>query len=153
MKLLVCIEDRGGMAFNGRRESRDRIVIADMIMEAQEQLYVERFSEKLFEGKDGVIVIDNVLTDAPEDATVFLEDRGPGGFEAKIDEVVIYYWNKVYPYDVVMDLDMDQYMLKDSREFKGYSHEKITKETYVKFSRPWDQVEEVEIVTEDENEE
>ena len=31
MKLIVCIDDNGGVAFNHRRQSRDRFLIDDII--------------------------------------------------------------------------------------------------------------------------
>ena len=33
MQIIVCVDDRGGMLFNKRRQSRDRVLIADVLSE------------------------------------------------------------------------------------------------------------------------
>ena len=35
MKIIVCLDDNSGMMFNRRRQSRDRVVIDDIIACAQ----------------------------------------------------------------------------------------------------------------------
>lgn len=41
MKLIVCMDDKNGMAFNHRRQSRDR-VLAERIMELTENAKLYR---------------------------------------------------------------------------------------------------------------
>ena len=31
MKMIVCLDDRNGVSFNNRRQSRDRVVIQDIL--------------------------------------------------------------------------------------------------------------------------
>ena len=52
----------------------------------------------------------------------------------RIEEVIVYKWNRRYPTDTYFDLDLAAlgFRLASSEEFAGYSHEKITKETYRK---------------------
>lgn len=50
----------------------------------------------------------------------------------KIDELILYRWDKKYPADCTMDIDWDAFKLKDIMEFQGYSHHKIAREVYVK---------------------
>lgn len=33
MTVILTLDDRGGMSFNGRRQSRDRLLIADLLSE------------------------------------------------------------------------------------------------------------------------
>ena len=33
MKIIVCLDDYGGMLFNSRRQSRDRMLIDDIMMD------------------------------------------------------------------------------------------------------------------------
>ena len=48
MKIIVCLDDGGGMTFNKRRQSRDRILLADIkAMTEGETLFASPFSEKL----------------------------------------------------------------------------------------------------------
>ena len=45
MTVYFCLDDRGGLTFNGRRLSRDAAVLADMTGEGM--LTIDPFSEKL----------------------------------------------------------------------------------------------------------
>ena len=48
MKLVICVDDRGGMLFNKRRVSRDKLMIEDMAKDLDGgELYISSFSEKL----------------------------------------------------------------------------------------------------------
>jgi hypothetical protein len=44
----------------------------------------------------------------------------------------VYNWNRVYPRELVFDINLEKegFSLMSSREFKGYSHDKIRKEVY-----------------------
>lgn len=53
-------------------------------------------------------------------------------YSDRITEVVVYRWNRSYPGDFHLDLDLNQWRLVQTTEFAGYSHEKITKEIYRK---------------------
>ena len=49
MTLAFCVDDRGGLSFNRRRQSRDRAVSADLLSQAGEcTLWVEPCSRPLF---------------------------------------------------------------------------------------------------------
>lgn len=132
MKVFVCIEDRGGMMFNNRRESRDRLVVLDMLVEAgAKRLYISPFSEKLFEGNmRSVLVSRYPFEEVPEDGNLFVEDQDLKGYEDRIDTLVVYCWNRVYPYDRMLDIDLSRYDLVEEKDFAGYSHDRITKKTY-----------------------
>ena len=53
MKLIVCLDERKGMMFNNRRQSRDRVLIDNMIeMIGDDKLYIAPYSESLFENKE-----------------------------------------------------------------------------------------------------
>ena len=49
-----------------------------------------------------------------------------------IGTLVIYRWNELYPSDVKFDLDVVAagFKLVESYDFKGSSHDRITKEIY-----------------------
>ena len=50
MKIIVCLDDFGGMLFNFRRQSRDRVLIADVMADiADKKIYILEFSKLLFE--------------------------------------------------------------------------------------------------------
>ncbi|MBO5270462.1 MAG: ribonuclease Z, partial [Clostridia bacterium] len=49
MTLIVCIDDKNGMLFNHRRQSRDRVLIEDLLaLTAGAPLWIEPYSVPLF---------------------------------------------------------------------------------------------------------
>ena len=134
MKLIVCLDDTGGMMFNRRRQSRDRVLIADMIHHTKDStLWVSPYSSSLF-GEDcpTVQISPLPLDDAKTDDYCFVEDIPlPQNLDG-VDELVIYRWNRLYPSDVHFSCDMSSFFLKERGEFVGSSHDKITKEIWGK---------------------
>ena len=134
MKVIVCLDERRGMMFNNRRQSRDSVLIEDVVKDlCGEKLFISPYSEKLFENADVKLKVkDNPLKAAKRDSVCFIENCSLADFKDEIDEVVIYLWNRHYPCDFYFDLNMEGYTLKSMTEFAGSSHEKITKEVYTK---------------------
>ena len=58
--------------------------------------------------------------------------KNVGGIEKYIDEIILYKWNRVYPTDFYFDINLSTWNLTQVTEFKGNSHERITKEVYKK---------------------
>ena len=52
--------------------------------------------------------------------------------EEKIDSIILYRWNRVYPADTYFDIDLSGWQLVRTGEFSGASHELITKEVYTR---------------------
>ena len=134
MKLIICLDDKMGMAFNKRRQSRDSAVIADIKSDLDgDALYTDEYSAKLFEGSGcNVKVIESLYKSAQSDYTVFCEREDPRGYSDKTESLCIYRWNRIYPCDVYCTIDLNGYKLVSVCSFAGSSHEKITKEIYVK---------------------
>lgn len=128
MTVYLCLDDRGGLTFNGRRLSRDAAVLADMASEGP--VTIDGFSEKLLAGIP-YILAEELL---PEDCRFFLENRNPEDVLPAADRLVIYRWNRHYPSDVRWEGQPGDhgFILSETSEFPGKSHEKITKEVYVK---------------------
>lgn len=136
MKLIVCIDDRGGMVFNKRRVSRDKLMISDLSeYVADAVLYVDPYSVELFSEADlNMIVSEKPLRFAEEDDFVFIEREEPSAYMACANEVVIYKWNRRYPFDIKMETTPIElgFKLESVYEFKGNAHDKITREVYKK---------------------
>ena len=134
MKAIVCIDDGLGMMFNRRRQSRDRVLCADVVGDLKgEVLAITPYSLLLFEKTGAKLAVSDTPFDT--DAKVaFIENLPLLPHEGKIDEVTVYRWNRRYPADVHLDLLPWErgYALIESSEFVGSSHEKITKEVYRK---------------------
>ncbi len=138
MKIIVCLDDKGGMLFNGRRQSRDSALISHMLaLTGGRRLYMNEYSARLF-GEDirrkakNVTVDDAFLFFAGEEDYCFVENEDVSDFLDVIDEVIIYRWGRVYPSDVRFPVSMfaPRWRLTHTEEFPGTSHEKITVSRY-----------------------
>lgn len=134
MILIVCIDDENGMMFNNRRQSRDATVTADIAAEVGSGvLWMNEYSSKLFAGSKLNLKTDESFLDkASEGEYCFLEGNGASCAIDRIEKIIIYKWNRLYPSDVRFDISMDEWKLYKTEEFAGNSHEKITKEVYIK---------------------
>ncbi len=136
MKLVICIDDRGGMAFNKRRVSRDKLMVSDLCEYIGDStLFLESYSAELFVEKSlNMIISENSLKFAEADDFVFVEREQPSPYMAAANEIVIYKWNRRYPFDVAMEKSPIDYgfKLESVFEFEGNAHDKITREVYRK---------------------
>ena len=137
MKIIVCVDDNNGMMFNKRRQSRDRVLIQDIIANLDgSNLLIAPYSEKLFEDSDidAFFISDFILDEAAPDDFCFIENIALNKYASKINELIIYHWNRKYPADTYLDIDPTSLGMKliTTTEFVGSSHDKITKELYRK---------------------
>ena len=133
MKIIVCLDDFGGMLFNFRRQSRDRVLIADVMADiADKKIYILEFSKLLFEAYEGKYEIVEDFSCLSDDCVCFVENIDVAPFINKVSGVTVYHWNRIYPRDFVFDIDLEKegFSVVSSREFAGYSHENIKKEVY-----------------------
>ena len=134
MTAIVCIEDRGGILFLKRRVSRDREVYRDIAGDYNE-VYMTSYSLPLFDG----VEIDAGIRLAPvsegeRGEVCFVESGEIADNIHKISRLVIYRWNRTYPFDVKLGFEPENLGFKrvSTTELVGYSHEKITKDVYEK---------------------
>ena len=129
MTLYICLDDRNGLQFNKRRQSRDASVLEDIRSRLAGQLLIDPFSEKLIREAG----IPYVLP--PEETEDFFAEAVPSEeLLAKVTQLVVYRWNRHYPADVRWEPDLGAlgFSLQETTEFPGKSHEKITREVYVR---------------------
>lgn len=126
MKLIVCLDDNNGMMFNKRRQSRDRVLVENVLELCKgEKLYTNAYSAPLFP-ENTVEIFENI--EDIENAYCFAENFAVN--EECVDEIVVYKWNRVYPADVHFNIDLENRNLIETVDFEGSSHEKITREIY-----------------------
>ncbi len=131
MIVAVCVDDNMGMLFFGKRQSRDRAVLDNFIKSAgKNKAYIKKFSARLFEGRN-VTVDDNCLETAGEKDYCFIENADITPYASKISKIILYKWNRDYPYDFTFSMP-EGFRLSKTSEFSGKSHDKITKEEYVR---------------------
>lgn len=128
MVVYVCLDDRNGMLFNNRRQSRDGAVLADIRASVPGLLTIDSFSEKLISAS----AIPYAVGDPVPGVHFFLENRKASELLPLAEKIVLYRWNRVYPADFRFDGDLSGFALESTREFPGKSHETITKEVYVR---------------------
>jgi len=132
MKIILCLDDRSGMAFNKRRQSSDVRVSEDIIKTAGGRLLVYPYSEKLISAVGDCRVSENALAVAGEGDHVFVETAKVDAYLESAEGLIIYRWNRHYPSDLKLSLKPEDigFRLVSVSEFVGNSHEKITKEIY-----------------------
>lgn len=135
MTVIVCLDNANGMMFNHRRQSRDANVVKDILNTIKgTSLLIAPYSEPLFsQAECSVSISDSFLTDADANDYCFVENTSVAKFKEKISKLIIYKWDRDYPSDFYFDIDYaNDYKLETTLDFVGTSHEKITKEVYVR---------------------
>lgn len=131
MKLIVCLDERNGMLFGGRRQSRDAAICTKILQLAGDtELWMNAYSGRLFEGAQNTITIDTAfLEKAQENDFCFVENVDITQYLPRVQQLIIFRWNRHYPADVYFP-DIDRWNLITTEDFPGNSHEKITMEVY-----------------------
>lgn len=135
MKLIVMIDNGGGMLFNKRRLSRDRILNQRILFLNQDKtIWVNEYTASLYQPIPSNIKVDNHFLEKilPEDACIIENIPISQELLQRFDELMIYKWNRSYPSDMELTISLDHWQLQESEDFKGSSHEKITEEYYEK---------------------
>ena len=131
MQLIVCLDDRGGMTFGGRRQSQDRVLRARVMALAHgRRLYMSEYSAKQFADCEGFIADNDYRRRAGAGDICFLED---GEISlAGVSRLVIYRWNRHYPSDRKFPYEPEAcgFRRVSTTDFAGSSHEKITEDVY-----------------------
>lgn len=133
MIAAVCIDDRNGLLFNGRRLSRDKAQQEDLLtLCGEKRLWVSPFSEKLLDWAAERLLVDPAyLAKAGQGEICFVEADTLADTE-RLEGLILYRWNRAYPSDRKLEADLDAFELTERVEFPGSSHETITRETYRK---------------------
>lgn len=136
MIVIICIDDNYGMMFNHRRQSKDLLLLKDIYEYSKEKrIYMNEYSYKLFSNFDleNLIVKNEFLDKVGIGEYCFVEDKSLIPYADHIEKLIVYKWNRRYPADLYLDISLEErWKLIDTKEFKGSSHEKITKEIYTR---------------------
>lgn len=135
MNIIICLDDNNGMMFNKRRQSQDRILRADLKEFIKDKdLYMNNYSYKLYKDIDNgnIKVSENFLEQCTENDFCLVEDKLLNNYINKINNIIIYKWNRIYPSDLYFDINLtsNSWELLETKGFEGSSHEKITRLIY-----------------------
>lgn len=133
MKIAVCLDDKDGMLFNRRRQSKDSALRAHVLkMAAHGSLWMNPYSAAQFEGVPGIVVDEDFLDKASDNDLCFLENTDISAYAGRVTGVIIYRWNREYPRDTVFPAELfsSKWKFVGGGDFPGSSHETITWEVY-----------------------
>lgn len=133
MKLIVCVDTRGGILFGARRVSSDYVVCQRILELCDGELWMAPYSRPLFP-KDADIRSDEKYLEKAGNAWCFVETNGLTSVIMKASQIVIFCWNRTYPFDLRFPMEMlkAEWELAYAEEFPGKSHDRITMEVYEK---------------------
>lgn len=129
MILAVCVDDRMGLQFRGRRLSKDALLREKLLELSGGKLRMSAYSAKQFEA--AVYAGADYLSDADSGDWCFAENGDYLDFAEKIEKIVVFKWNRTYPADLHFTFP-GQWRLVSVLDFPGKSHETITMEEYLK---------------------
>ena len=135
MILISCVDDRMGMMFGGRRQSQDSVLRERIVqLSSKSRLWMNHYSEKQFQDTDATHInySDEFVAEAVKGDFCFVEDLDVTTIEGNAEMIILYRWNRTYPYDMSFDINLSNWKLVETTDFEGSSHEKITEEVYVR---------------------
>lgn len=130
MTLIVCLDDKGGMMFGSKRQSRDGVLTRRILSLTQgKNLVLSPYSAPLFEGEGNLVVAEDPAAVCTADDLLFIENTPLP--ESGFDTLLVYRWNRRYPATRFFTLSTEGFQLAETTEFSGSSHECITEERWV----------------------
>lgn len=135
MKIIVCLDDKNGMLFNRRRQSKDSILREKLLEKVgNETVWMNAYSASQFPQTAPNMKIDELfLEKAGQGEYCFVENVNVTEFAPRVEELTVYRWNRAYPADTKFPIELFEKRGKliSRVDFAGSSHERITEEVYV----------------------
>lgn len=135
MIIICCVDDNYGMMFNSRRQTQDKI-LREYVLEISKDsvLNMNSYSFNQFSthNSSNIIVDENFLSNINNNFFYFVENESINNIEQKIKKIILFKWNRVYPADFYFNKSiLNNFNLCYFHDFKGNSHEKITREDWL----------------------
>lgn len=135
--VFVVVDDNMGMMFNNRRQSSDKVLRDYILRETKgSTLWMNGYTQKQFTMPlvDNISVDENFLDKAQENDFCFVENLSIAEYQEKIEKIILFKWNRVYPADTYFDIPLSEsgWNLISVLEFEGNSHKQITREEWIK---------------------
>ena len=134
MKLIVVVDDDNGMMFNQRRQSRDSALMERILQMSEGTiLWINEYTKNQFTDTPSYVHVSDVpLDEVSSGEFCFIENMRVAPYGDKIEELIIFHWNRKYPGNMKLDFLPQAHGMKlvKSEDFKGSSHEKITMEVW-----------------------
>ncbi len=130
MNLIVITDEKNGMAFNNRRQSRDSVLCRYILGLTDRNIYMSEYSSKLFSKYGNNISVTEDFSVLEKGDFALTETFLPQLPADALENIYLFRWNRHYPADIFFDTDMTKLTLISSSELKGSSHSCITCEVY-----------------------
>ena len=134
MKLVVCLDENKGIRFFGKRQSQDELQRKNLFeLIGNSKLFLTKYSYDLYKDFEFNFEIIDENTEIVEDSVFLYEGEFLERFLPYVDEIIVYFWNRDYPFDEIFEEFLnDDWKAREIFEFKGKSHEKITRKMFLK---------------------
>lgn len=125
MTVIICVDNNGGILFNGKRQSKDRIFrkyLLDIVEKKNSRIAMSPYTYSQFKGDER-----KELTDVKEEFSfdedyIFLERAIPILWE-KVNNLILCCWNRDYPADEYFNLPIGvECILQKTEEIVSDSH-------------------------------
>lgn len=134
MIVIICVDDKLGMAFNHRRQSMDD-TLRRKILEfcGDHKIWMRAYTAKQFGQYDNatnLIADEDYLSKAAAEDYAMVETDSILPFASDIQGLVLCRWNRTYPADTFLEVpgNITDWEISVIDEFAGSSHPKITME-------------------------
>lgn len=135
MIIILCVDDNNGTLFNHRRQSKDK-KLREKITEILkgEKLWMNAYTYEQFKETDlnDVLVDDDFLEKAAPGQYCFVENIEIKTDLNNVEKIILFKWNRSYSADSYFTVDLNNWKKIEIEEFSGSSHQKITKEVYIR---------------------
>lgn len=137
MNICVCVDDAMGMSFFGKRLSRDKAMTEKLLSHTEyDKILISEYSAPLFSDTNDarVCVTSDEYASCTERDICFFELEHITEYADKIEQIIIYKWNRKYPSDKKFPFSPADkgFTLTSTHDFAGNSHDNITEEIWTK---------------------
>lgn len=135
MICIAAVDDKNGLSFCGRRQSKDRLLRERLLaLCGAAPLWMNAYTAGQFSPEEAgrLRIAEDFLEQAGQGEYCFLENLPAAPHLQKIEKIILCRWNRRYPADFYFDIALSapEWKWERTEEFPGSSHEKITMEVY-----------------------
>lgn len=139
MTVIICVDNNGGILFNGKRQSKDRIFrkyLLDIVEKKNSRIAMSPYTYSQFKEDERKELTDVKEKFSFDEDYIFLERAIPILWE-KVNNLILCCWNRDYPADEYFNLPIGvECILQKTEEIVSDSHT-LTIETYEVHTKNW----------------
>lgn len=139
MTVIICVDNNGGILFNGKRQSKNRILrkyLLDIVEKKNSRIAMSPYTYSQFKEDERKELIDVKDAFSFDEDYIFLERAIPILWE-KVNNLILCCWNRDYPADEYFNLPIGvECILQKTEEIVSDSHT-LAIETYEVHTKNW----------------